>query len=302
MDVSYPPQQPFEVGGISHWRRFLNNVFILYRQQFRRWFAITAPTSLIASVVLVVTDRQIREIFSHVPRYQIPHLVDLAESFALRFGGFFIAWLLGAFALGAIATAVNNLDPTDDEVWRHESHQRTREHFGGVFVIALFAFCMFLLGIAAIGIVMLAIVKVIGWPHFYRFNYASWFVGLTLVAGIVSSFGMAIPLILRGNIGTWAALKRSVKLSNGYEGSLFLLVIQSVVGSYLAWYAALYGLALVVPPYLRRTDWYGWVVALVAVLAAAAVEPPLFIGFSLLAEESSQLTAAAQAGTFSPSD
>jgi hypothetical protein len=66
------------------------------------------------------------------------------------------------------------------------------------------------------------------------------------------------------------------------------LVIQSVVGSYLAWYAVLYGLALVVPPYLRRTDWYGWGVALVAVLAAAAVEPPLFIGFSLLAEESSQ--------------
>jgi hypothetical protein len=118
-----------------------------------------------------------------------------------------------------------------------------------------------------------------------------------VIAGIVSWFGMAIPLILRGNIGAWAALKRSVKLSNGYEGALFLLVIQSVVGSYLAWYAALYGLAHVVPPYLRRADWYGWVVTFVAVLTAAAVEPPLFIGFSLLAEENSQETAAAEAGT-----
>ncbi len=299
MDVSYPPQQPFEVGGVSPSRRLLNNVFILYRQQFRRWFAITAPTSLIASVVLVIADRQVREIFSHVPRYQIPHLVDLAESFALRFGGFFTAWLLGAFALGAIATAVNNLDPTDDEVWRHDSHQRTREHFGAVILIALFTFCMFLFGIAAVEMVVLAISKVIGRAQFYRFNYAASVVGVVVVAGIVSWFGMAIPFILRGNIGTWAALKRSVKLSNGYEGSLFLLVIESVVGSYLAWYAVLYGLALVVPPYLRHNDWYGWAVTLVAVLAAAAVEPPLFIGFSLLAEESSQVTTAAQDGTFS---
>jgi len=299
VDVSYPPQQPFEVGGISPSRRLLINVFILYRQEFRRWFAITAPTSVIASVVLVLTDRQIREIFSHIPRYQIPHLVDLAESLALRFGGVFIAWLLGAFALGGIATAVNSLDPTDDDVWRHDSHQRTREHFGAVLLIALFTFCMFLLGIAAVGMVILAIGKLVGWVHFYRFNFAMSFVGSVVVAGAVSWFGMAIPLVLRGNIGTWAALKRSVRLSNGYEGSLFLLVIESVVGSYLAWYAVLYGLALVVPPYLRRTDWYGWVVALVAVLAAAGVEPPLFIGFSLLAEESSQVTAPAQADTSS---
>jgi hypothetical protein len=159
VDVSYPPQQPFEVGGISPSRRLLNNVFNLYRQQFWRWFAITAPTSLIASVVLVVTDRQIREIFSHVPRYQIPHLVDLAESFALRFGGFFIAWLLGAFALGAIATIVNNLDADDDEVWRHDSHQRTREHFGAVILIALLTFCSFLVGMVAVGVVILPIAK-----------------------------------------------------------------------------------------------------------------------------------------------
>ena len=88
-----------------------------------------------------------------------------------------------------------------------------------------------------------------------------------------------------------------MKLSNGYEGSLFLLVIDSVVGSYLACYAAIYGVALVFPPHLRYTSWYGWIVLLVGVLAAAAFEPPLFIGFSLLAEQDSQVTATANVDT-----
>jgi hypothetical protein len=94
---------------------------------------------------------------------------------------------------------------------------------------------------------------------------------------------MVIPLILSGNTGAWGALRKSVKLSNGYEGFLFLLVLESMVGSYVAWYAAHYGLTLLFPAHLRYTAWYGWIVYFASVLASAAVQPPIFIGFSLLA-------------------
>jgi hypothetical protein len=98
---------------------------------------------------------------------------------------------------------------------------------------------------------------------------------------------MAIPLILAGGVGAWGALKKSVKLSNGYEGFLFLLVVESVVGSYFAWYAVHFGLPFLLPAQLRYTAWYGWVIYLAAVLASAAVQPPMFIGFSLLASDES---------------
>ncbi len=49
--------------------------------------------------------------------------------------------------------------------------------------------------------------------------------GSVIVASIVSWFGAAIPLVLRTKIGVWAALKRSVELSTGYEWALFLLFI-----------------------------------------------------------------------------
>jgi hypothetical protein len=138
----------------------------------------------------------------------------------------------------------------------------------------------------AAGFVEIAVARLMGLSHFLRFIYGAMLVGFVVVASIVSWLGAAIPLIVRGKTGVWPALKRSVELSTGYEGALFLLVVESVAGSFLAWHAtyyAFYALRLL-PDHLRYTPWYGWVVNVVAVLASAAVEPPLFIGFSLLAD------------------
>ena len=72
-----------------------------------------------------------------------------------------------------------------------------------------------------------------------------------MVASIVSWLGATIPIILGGNTTVWAALKRSVESSSGYEGALFLLVVESLVGSYLAWYATFHGLRMLVPDQLE---------------------------------------------------
>jgi hypothetical protein len=108
--------------------------------------------------------------------------------------------------------------------------------------------------------------------------------GLVVVASIVSWLETAIPIILPGDTSVWTALKRSVEFSSGYKGALFLLVIESLVGSYLACYATYQGLRILVPDNLRHVPWYGWSVYLLAVLVTASVEPPLVIGFSLLAD------------------
>jgi hypothetical protein len=79
---------------------------------------------------------------------------------------------------------------------------------------------------------------------------------MMVVASIVSWLGMAIPLTLRGNTGVWAALKRSVEISHGYEGALLLLLLESVAGPYLAWHAVHHGLTMLMPLSLRYTAWY----------------------------------------------
>jgi small-conductance mechanosensitive channel len=232
-----------------------------------------------------MADQRIRAIYGGIPRSEIQyHWGEISETYVLRFGGFFIAWLLGCFALAAIATVVNDLDADDgSEIWRRDSYQRAREHFGPLLSAALCTFCAFIAGVVVVGFVELSLVRALRLAHSWRANVGVILVGYILVASILSWFGMAIPLILSGDIGPWRALKRSVKLSNGYEGFLFLLVVESLAGSYVAWYAVHYGLTFLFPTQLQHTVWYGWLVYGLAIVASAAVQPPMFIGFSLLA-------------------
>ena len=135
MDLSYRPAQQHDFDGSARARLSIHTVFLLYRQRFRRWFAITAPTSLVASFVWRIADDRIRAIYRSIPVSEIRyHPAEVAEGYLLRFGSFLISWFLGCFALAAIAAMVNGSDADDDEsVWKSDSHQRAREHFGQIF-------------------------------------------------------------------------------------------------------------------------------------------------------------------------
>ena len=285
MEANYSTAPPVDSIVEPRSKLLLKTVFTLYREQFARWFAITAPTSLLAAAVVWAGNQKVRELQRGILHVAMGHqLAAIAAATAVRFGSYFISWLLGCFAFAAIATTVNNLDEDDvDSVWRHDSHQRARENFGRLVLAAFITFCSFLVGVVASEFVQFAAIQVVGWSHFARFIYGASLVGTVVVASVVSWLGMTIPLIVAGNTGVWAALKKSMELSDGYEGALFWLVVQSVAGSFAAWYATVYGLRLVTPVQLQYTVWYGWLVYIVAILAGAAVEPPLFIGLSLLA-------------------
>ena len=285
MDLNYLTVQPVELGGVPRPRLLFKDVYSVYTGQFRRWFGITAPISLLASVVLLMADRRIRDIYSSFPITQISHhMLEVAEAGLLRYGSFFLSWFLGCFALAAIATVANGREKGErEDVWISDSFQRARECFGRLLIAAVVTFSIFLAGMAALGFVVFAVIRVVGWAHFARFNLIVSLISYVVVASIVSWFGMVIPIILSGDIGVWKALKKSVRISNGYEAFLFLLVLESLAGSYVAWYAVHHGLASLFPAHLTYTEWYGWLVYFVTILASAAVQPPMFIGFSLLA-------------------
>ena len=286
MESKWPPASQAEAGALTRPRFLLQQVHLLYRSRFWTWFAIMMPTTLLADVVLLWADRQAKAIFKAVPFFEISrHWDNVVEATALRFGSFFAAWFLGCFALASIASVVNGLEEeSEGAAWIPDRHQQAREHLGAIFVVALITFCLFLAGIALSEFVQTAAVRLVGWRRFSRFSFAVGVIAVVTVAGLVSWLGTSIPLLLRGNTRLWAALKRSVELSSGYEGALLLLVMESVAGTVVAGYGTFYALHALVPSQLRYTPWYGWVVNLVAILASAAVEPPLFIGLSLLAD------------------
>ena len=286
MEPNYSLAPQAEDGGVPHPGLLLKNVYGLYSSRWGRWFCITAPTSLLAAAVLFIADQRIKAIFRGIPRSELEnHWGEIAGVTLLRFGAFFLSWLLGCFALAAIATVVSGLDDdAGDTAWRNDSHQRAREHFGSLVLAALLTFCAFMAGIAVAGFVEFTAIRMVGWARFSRFNNVATLAGIVVVASVVSWLGTAIPLVVRGSTGVWAALKKSVELSNGYEGALFLLVVQSVAGSYVAWYMVYYGLRILAPGSFFFTVWGYWTVNVLAILAGATAEPPIFIGLSLLAD------------------
>jgi hypothetical protein len=58
MDPNYSTVEPVELLGASRPSLLLKNVYAVYASQFRRWFGITAPTSLLASIVLLMADQR----------------------------------------------------------------------------------------------------------------------------------------------------------------------------------------------------------------------------------------------------
>lgn len=291
METNYPSPPQAESADASRVFPLFVRVQSLYLKQFRQWFAITAPTSVVAAVCIALVDAKVREIFRGATTWtDLYYSHKTAEAIALRSAGLFFAWFLGCFALGAIATVVSNLDLGDDaDTALRDSHQRAREHLGGIFLIAIVSIVAFLIGIVVVQIVFHAVEKVGGRALMNRKYLPAWLIGYVIVASIVSWLGMAVPLVLRGNVSVWKSLKKSIEASDGSQGFLCLLVGQSLVGSYLAWFLTFYALRFLVPAHIRLWIWYGWIELLVFTLASAAVQPPMFIGFSLLAEQSTRL-------------
>jgi hypothetical protein len=285
VESTWPPASQAEADAPPRPRFLLQQVHILYRNQFWTWFGIIAPTSLFAGFVLLWSEKQAKAISNAVPFFEISYHWDkLVEATVVRFGGLLAAWFLGCFALASLASVVNRVEEESAEAaWVPDHHQRAREHIGGVFVLALITFCTFLTGLALAQFVITAAIRVVGWRRFSPFSHAASLIGIVAVASLVSWLGASIPLILRGT-KLWAALKRSVELSSGYEGALVLLVLESLTGSLVAFYLVLYSLRFLIPSDLRHAPWYGWVLTLVAALSSATVDAPLFIGFSLLAD------------------
>jgi hypothetical protein len=89
VDSNYSLAPQAEAVGVRRPRLLLKNVYSLYRNEFPRWFGITAPTSLLAAAVLWTADQRIKAISRSISPLEMKHhFAEIAGAMILRFGSF----------------------------------------------------------------------------------------------------------------------------------------------------------------------------------------------------------------------
>lgn len=265
----------------------LHKVYCIYRDHHIKFATITIPAALFASFAITLSRLEGRYLSSKLTWNVeiLQHPWELAQIFGVATLGFFLVWFFGCFAFAATASTVQSLAPESIEnLDISDGYSRARDCVRPIFVFAVLTFLM--LGAAYYLSIWLA-PRVAGKMPSAQTGHAAFFVviyGTCLLAiAFVTRYSLAIPKIVDRGGSAWRAMLSTAPMTDGYDGYLLLLVAESVLGTYLAQIVVF----LTVQKVLQRTGmidtaWSGWILILAVALGSALVQPPMFIGFSLL--------------------
>jgi hypothetical protein len=282
------------------WRgEFLRLVYSTYRKNFWTLYRLAIPAAIFA---LLINNGRVyvgRELMRGIARFSpIPTRVLFALG-VWNLSTFFLAWFLQTFAFAAICATVSGVSTTN-ETLNSDGYARARDRVNSVLYVAfatylrfvvLFAIAMYLILPAAFRILPQSL-----WANPWL-AYAESAVVVLMIAAAIMGHAFAIPIVVITGTTGHDAMKTSWRMSDGHEGQLFRLIVESFFAGALGAYAASWALYFL----LHRVDlhgWAGWMTAVVTTLVGAAAEIPMFLGFSLLYERAvaaeSEVTSAAR--------
>lgn len=266
-------------------REVFRFIYRTYRNNFWAFYKLSVPPAIFCLLVNTGRMMLVRSLFRDVVRCgPIPPRVLFASG-AVTLTALFLVWLLQCFAFAAVSATVMGVS-RDESRLNSDGYARARERSGPV---AYVAFVTYVRCIALFAISMYVIL-----PAAYRvmpksltsnswFWYAEGIVIVLLIAAAIMGYAFAIPLVVATDATGHEAMKRSWRLSDGHEGSLFRLIFESSFAGLIAAFGANWMMFFL----LQQVDLHGfagWATAICITLVSAAAELPMFIGFALLYE------------------
>jgi len=278
----------------------LDRTFTLYRSHFWLFVGIMAVPHVINVALNLVLQGIVGPIFALPPGFDPQKAgVDPAAMAGKFFLGFLVigvvAWVLYSLALGATTIALADVYFSRPATIRG-TYRKVRRRLGGLMHV-LFSVMVRFIGLVLLLSLGSAILFAVPAGIFGRSNpilmgvmglvmFAVFFAGFALAIWFILRYGVAIPALLLENLKAREALKRSVWLTKGQRGRLFLTLVLMLLITYITililqgpfWVAA----ALVAGKSGHIPAWLGSLSAVSAGLGGALSGPLLMIGFSLL--------------------
>lgn len=273
------------------WTFVFNRTYSLYAKNFWKYFRIALVPGVLAylcgSFLHIVT----REVVKMFPLTRSNILATALVSGWLNGA---VYWTISAFFLAAIAASFEGT-ADDDAPAVADAYTRPRQRLGTILAIALLTWTLFWLGRTLAGLAMLGFFRnmnLLTNPRLFDGLYDLMFLLLT---GLIAKFGLAIPELMHDlALSAGNAMKRSLKLTESWEGFFMGFLIKSAIVGYGAYWITSIGLNWLWHHWTYNVDIFPWIERAIYISIGACLESPLFIACSVLSQELRSRPAAVQ--------
>jgi hypothetical protein len=265
------------------WDSLLSETYRLYWNKFWRLFRIGLPVAL-----LTYLFTHVQHAFAHWLQRELTarRLVAFYDPWILGFVTGAVYWLISTIFLAAVAhSIVRGGDEDPGEI--SDSYSPVRKRLGPLLAVGLVTWVLFF-----IGQVIADWFSVSAVSHFKVRSGTTaltviFSVPLLMVTGLVSRLALAIPTLVDDpEIRVTAAIRNSIKRSEGWEFFFMFFVAKSALVGYAVYWLVHRGLRQWGGHASVSASAYYWVTWAVYVCLFAVLESPLFIAISLLYRDS----------------
>jgi hypothetical protein len=273
------------------WTLVFNRTYGLYAKNFWKYFRIALVPGIVAylcgSFVHIVTQAAVR-------KFPLTHSSFLATALANGWLNGAVYWCISAFFLAAIAASFEGT-ADDDAPAVGDAYTLPRQRLGTILAVALLTWTLFWLGRILAGLAMFAFLSKANLLNHRGLVNGLYYLMLMLLVGLIAKFGVAIPELMHNlTLSAGNAMKRSLKLTEGWELFFIGLLIKSAIVGYGAYWITGIGLDWLWDHWRYNVDIVPWIERAIYISIGACLESPLFIACSVLSQELRSRPAAVQ--------
>lgn len=265
-----------------NWAYVLNQTYALYGKNFWKYFRIGVVPAIIAYLCGYLLRILTRRVLTSIP---FPSKGWMAMGLANGWLRGAVFWTISAFFLAAIAASFEGMADGESPAIA-DAYTLPRRRLGTIVAIGLLTWTLFWLGRTLTG---LAISGFIRNANFLKQRWLSeglHYLMLVLVVGLIARFALAIPELMHDlTLSFGSTMKRSFQLTESWELFFMGFLIKSAIVGYGAYWITDKGLDWLWNYWTYNVDIFPWIERAVYIGIAAALESPLFIACSVLAQE-----------------
>ena len=267
------------VGDALSVSEFVGLVAHTYRDNFWIFAKLMAPSVIFGYLVLMFCADEVRAILQHA--FQTGGVAALRANIfkigLINISGTFANCLFIFLSFAGICMAVAHLEAGDDPSFG-DYFVKVFQRPGAFLRLSaiLMGLVLMSIGLISVAIAFSSAILRVHWTPL--FNLVVSLVLATLAFLVLSRFGLAIPAFIIDDNKVGQSIFRSDELTQGKWTILAILVTKATVGGYVAG---------MLPFWIAARAWsFGhppsWLLTIASIAGVIAVEPYIFIGFSLL--------------------